>query len=393
MNTAHADINAIAAELWQIGSVSRSGLPRLRRAVDRGGCGLALVGGSVSAGYAASNAATHSIAPRLARDLKRFFDFDDVTAVNAGVGGTDSAFGAFRLGRDVFGVFDPDLLFIEFAVNDDTLPVRQRLRGIEGIVRQARSRPAPPDLCLLYAATRDDLRRFSMNQLPENVLLYEELAAHYDLPSVWMAMPTLRAITQGQARWEDFFVDDVHPNDRGFAQYTNTIHNALSHLLRDDPVVRRAITLPEPLLADPLQYASLVDVSSLRHPRTWQQQLMQRGSGWDLFDQLLVCDDPDAPLDCELAGRSVGVVLQTGPDTGDLLFSIDGGPERRLDAFDEFSRDLTRPRPLILADDLSAGSHRVRLRVAPDIPSGSTGRTARLGLLMQSGECDGSSCR
>ena len=54
------------------------------------------------------------------------------SAYNAGIGGTDSRFGAFRMERDVL-CRRPDLLLIEFAVNDygrPTCDIRESLEGI-----------------------------------------------------------------------------------------------------------------------------------------------------------------------------------------------------------------------------------------------------------------------
>ena len=50
--------------------------------------------------------------------LKKRFPETTFDFVNAGVGGTNSTFGAFRLKDEVFGRGPVDLLFLEFAVND-----------------------------------------------------------------------------------------------------------------------------------------------------------------------------------------------------------------------------------------------------------------------------------
>ncbi len=50
-------------------------------------------------------------------------------------GGTGSDLGACRIGREMLSQ-DPDLLFIEFAVNDGGRPQGYVLRTMEGIIRQ-----------------------------------------------------------------------------------------------------------------------------------------------------------------------------------------------------------------------------------------------------------------
>ena len=58
-----------------------------------------------------------------------------VNEINAAIGGTGSDLGAFRLGHDVLQ-HDPDLLFVEFAVNDGGAPPERIWQAMEGIVRQ-----------------------------------------------------------------------------------------------------------------------------------------------------------------------------------------------------------------------------------------------------------------
>ena len=63
--------------------------------------------------------------------------------INAGIASTDSQTGAFRLGDHVLAKGRIDMLFVEFAVNDDQDARHSRrgcILGMEGIVRQMRQR-------------------------------------------------------------------------------------------------------------------------------------------------------------------------------------------------------------------------------------------------------------
>ena len=57
-----------------------------------------------------------------------------IAEINAAFGGTGSDLGAFRLSQDVLR-HTPDLVFVEFAVNDGGRPPDLILRSMEGIVR------------------------------------------------------------------------------------------------------------------------------------------------------------------------------------------------------------------------------------------------------------------
>jgi hypothetical protein len=55
--------------------------------------------------------------------------------INAAIGGTGSDLGVFRCYQDVIAK-KPDLVFVEFAVNDGSAPPANIWRTMEGIVRQ-----------------------------------------------------------------------------------------------------------------------------------------------------------------------------------------------------------------------------------------------------------------
>ncbi len=57
------------------------------------------------------------------------------TEINAAIGGTGSDLGVYRLKQDVLD-HKPDLMFVEFAVNDGATEPEQIYRSMEGIVRQ-----------------------------------------------------------------------------------------------------------------------------------------------------------------------------------------------------------------------------------------------------------------
>ena len=59
----------------------------------------------------------------------------DVQEIHAAIGGTGSDLGVFRLGRDALRR-EPDLLFVEFTVNDGGASPERIWRAMEGIVRQ-----------------------------------------------------------------------------------------------------------------------------------------------------------------------------------------------------------------------------------------------------------------
>ena len=67
--------------------------------------------------------------------MERNYPEIKIHAVNAGIGGTGSDLGVFRTDEDVLR-HDPDLVFVEFAVNDSKTDSLLICNSMEGIVRK-----------------------------------------------------------------------------------------------------------------------------------------------------------------------------------------------------------------------------------------------------------------
>ncbi|MBS1606116.1 MAG: glycoside hydrolase family 3 C-terminal domain-containing protein, partial [Bacteroidetes bacterium] len=86
--------------------------------------------------------------------LKKYYPGSNISAINAGVGGTASDLANFRLRHQVLA-FKPDLVFVEFAVNDQFTPPASIHATMEGIVRQIWRQDRYTDICFLYTMTGD----------------------------------------------------------------------------------------------------------------------------------------------------------------------------------------------------------------------------------------------
>lgn len=116
----------------------RSGIGNaLWRAKKRKHLTVAYFGGSITEGAGASSGDKTSWRARTTANLKALLPDVVVEEVNAAIGGTGSNLGAFRLERDVLSR-KPDLVFVEFAVNDGGAGEEQTLSAMEGIVRHLR---------------------------------------------------------------------------------------------------------------------------------------------------------------------------------------------------------------------------------------------------------------
>jgi hypothetical protein len=88
---------------------------------------VAYLGGSITA--------QNGWRPKTLAHFQKMFPDTKFAEINAAIGGTGSDLGVFRLKKDVLDQ-KPDLLFVEFAVNDGGAAPEQIFRCMEGIVRQ-----------------------------------------------------------------------------------------------------------------------------------------------------------------------------------------------------------------------------------------------------------------
>ncbi|MEP6504439.1 MAG: GDSL-type esterase/lipase family protein [Betaproteobacteria bacterium] len=165
---------------------------------------VAVIGGSITTGYAANPPRERGWAAQVAAWLAQR---GNVRFVNAGVSGTDSAIAAQRLQAHVLDAA-PDLVVVEFGVNDHWLDSRVRESSYEGVLRQLLSMARPPAVVALALPQRGDEARDAVEpQL--------RLAAHYGLTAIDFGRWMQHRVDAGQAQWETLYDEPVHPNQRG----------------------------------------------------------------------------------------------------------------------------------------------------------------------------------
>ncbi len=165
---------------------------------------VCFLGGSITQGSLSSTPET-CYAYRTYDWLKNKFAGADIKYVNAGIGGTTSAFGAARVEKDVLS-YDPDLVVVEFSVNDECTDYF--LESYEGLIRKLLySESAPAVVCLF---------NFFYENGKTTERLHSKVARHYGLPAASMQGAIYQDILSGKI--EDISLlspDGLHPNDEG----------------------------------------------------------------------------------------------------------------------------------------------------------------------------------
>jgi len=316
---------------------------------------------------------------------KRFpqtaFDF-----INAGIGGTNSTFGAFRFEDDVFKNGPVDLLFLEYAVNDSGAvgPGNRRMRAMEGIIRQARRLNPNIDIIMQYFVDRGKVQAITKGETPEVIVHHERVAAHYSIPVLNLAQEMTRRLNAGAFTWEQFSRDSCHPLPFGHERYAECIDAFLDVAWAHPPKAGQepvAHPMPEPL--DPLNYehGRFIPIEEARVVEGWT-----RIQAWDAPKKcnyggavdVLAAEQPGATLTLEFNGALIGISAIAGMDAGVLECQIDDGEPSSIDLFDHYCAKFHRPVCRMFAEGLAPGTHVLTLRMVEEKNAKSLGHAARI---------------
>lgn len=327
-------------------------------------------------------------------DLVRRFPTTKFDFVNAGISSIDSTGDAFRLGRDVLAAGRIDLLFVDASVNDlhNRRPRRERIRAMEGIVRQARAANPAVDIVFLCFIDAAYVPVYAAGKTPPVIADHRKVARHYGLVSLELAREVCDRIAAGEFTWETF--RDCHPSPFGHALYAGSIDRLFAAACAA-PLPPGAAVRPHrlPLPLDRACYADagLVDIRRAelgpgwKFVRRWKPS-DQAGTRPGFVDvPALVAQAPGAELGFPFTGTGVGLFVPAGPDVGILEYRLNGERWRRLDLFTPWSTWLHIPWAYVLAAGLPPGRHRLTVRTTADHNEQSHGIAARVLHLLVNG--------
>jgi lysophospholipase L1-like esterase len=323
----------------------------------------------------------------LMKHLRQEFPGATVAENNSAVAGTGSWLGVFRTVTDaLYG--GAALVIVEFAVDDSGAPEPQVLAAMEGIVRQIIARDSSTDIVFLYTLSKDHVDAYRQGKLPDVVAWHEKIAEHYGIPSVNVGQYAAEKILRNELTFEEFFKDGILPTDKGYALYFEALKPFVA---RCKAAAQEAGTpprhkMPKALGPAPMDKAQCVPYDWAKLDAGWK---VGQRSPVARFMHVLECEQPGAALTLRFKGAQVGYFDVAGPDTGDLEYSIDGGPWKPQPNFDAAAQAAPRPHARPIAAGLDpAQPHELRLRVAEQKPAASQGRMARIGWLLVDGEAE-----
>lgn len=177
---------------------------------------IGFIGGSITAGSLSSSPET-CYAYLVYSWWKNKFPNTKVEYVNAGIGATTSQYGVARVNGDLLR-YQPDVVFVEFSVNDDGNE-EKFMETYEGLIRRILSHPKEPAVILINNVFYDNGSNAQE--------IHNRLGKYYDLPIVSIKDSLYREVENGKIKAESITPDNLHPNDLGHRLVADVIINLL----------------------------------------------------------------------------------------------------------------------------------------------------------------------
>ena len=342
----------------EAGMMHRGNLGRLKRFMDRAARGerltVGFIGGSITQGFSATNP-EKCYAARTVAWLRKVYPNTEFAYVNAGIGATDSQFGAARVQEDLLRRL-PDLVFVEFSVNDESMSHYRET--YEGLVRQIYASSSHPAMVLLHSVYYDSGRSAAY--------YHAQIGRHYDLPCISMQNSIYPAVAAGRLPAEKITADFLHPNDLGHELVASVITNFLEKVMHDKAEEQKE-SFPEALTENAYEHCDRLQYfNSTPEKAGFEEDMTPQRVITDIFRNGWEATEKGSYLEFTFCGTGASVqyrrvkdgpapvataVVDSDPDTACVL---DG-------SFDETWGD--KMELTTVAEHLPYGEHRVRIEI------------------------------
>ena len=381
--TTYAPKERTTAELRQ-----RGGLPEFYKKL-RGGdeVRIAYFGGSITeqSGWRVKSADY----------FKKRFPNAKIVPIHAAIGGTGSFLGSFRIDRDVLSK-SPDLVFVEFAVNDFGLKPEQIRNTMEGVVRKIRKANPKTDICLVYTFTEKTLKTIQSGKMYTSEAVMEDVADHYAIPSINMCLEIAKLEKDGKLIMKSpdgvmtapsgetldayakmpkdaqgrivFSKDGVHPfPNTGHVFYMDALARSFEKL--EKMPYRKRTALPAPISSDNYENAKMIPANDpaisyfgdAKQPDKNSQIAKQFGKKLDAITEM----KSGSKMRFKFRGTALAFYDIIGPHGCKVDVKIDGKPKTSFKTFDGYCT-YARRASNVIALNLPDGEHEVELAVSPE---------------------------
>ncbi|SHI41639.1 Lysophospholipase L1 [Clostridium cavendishii DSM 21758] len=301
---------------------------------------IVFLGGSVTEGAGATNI-NNSYVNIVSEFLKEKYEAINIT--NSGAGGTASQFGIFRIKRDV-ARHSPDIVFIEFAVNDRIYSSKKSSTYFEGLIRE-----------LLKLNCKLICIETPTGMADACASIHKKIACYYNVPVIDVQDKVWQQIECGKYCWNDISIDNLHPNDLGHKIYGQVIINSLRMMNLDNI---NQIFKEKPLMNYNLNNPYVETYEKCTFYGSWYEKSFLLNNKFDLA---AVTDNIGDCLEFDFSGKALGIMCLLSKDSGRIECLLDNKYTFEVDLYTNSDGSFSN---MVNIMDLNEGKHNLLIKVS-----------------------------
>jgi lysophospholipase L1-like esterase len=322
---------------------------------------IAYIGGSVTDGYGSSSQATMSWAFKTTNWFQKQYPDARINGTKLSIGGTGSYLASFRFEREIKPT-NPDLLFIEYAVNDRYCgrSYEECVRTAETLVHKAYN--ANPYMDIIFILVFDEETATSDY---DALRAHRDVAEKYGILSIKMSEHFYSMLKSSHDNYYEYFTDGVHPNDNGYAYYASVITGIIKNCLDSKRSATELVlkTLPSDTLSSETIMTDATMIYSneipLENSNGWNHEKSSFSWLGQRYNGRIYANEPGAKITYEFYGTDFGLCYGIGHNMGVLSCTVDGVQTKAIYA----CSNNTNPSEAYVAWDLPYGHHTVTLEL------------------------------
>lgn len=339
---------------------------------------IAYFGGSITA--------ANGWRPKTLKWFQQTWPQAKISEINAAIGGTGSDLGVYRNTQDVLQ-HKPDLVFVEFAVNDGGASPDNIWRGMEGIVRQTWKANPATDIVFVYTFQRGQEEALKAGNFPRAASAMDVLADYYNIPSISVAQKTVQLLQEGKLivvpekdeNGKDkpapegvilFSTDGVHPLDAAHGVYADVVADAIKAMMPDSKPGTHEIKAP--LKTDNWENAKIVLLQPTMLSPGWKKldATSSLKGFYNRMPEIWEATQPGEKIKFRFKGTAAKLYDLISPDGARVKITLDG-KSWNSQAFDKYA-SYHRLATLGIGDGLPDTEHSVEVEILPEQPDRSS---------------------
>jgi len=336
---------------------------------------IGYLGGSITLGTGASTTSA-CWREKTTKWFQDTYTDSEITAINATIGGFGSTPNAFRAKSQLLDQ-NPDLVFVEAAVNDWNATESDVKDAMEGVVRQIYTANPKTDIVFIYTMHKEGAESsYQQGTVMKTVQWHQQIAEYYGIPSINCGLELYNHIKNGEMTWETALKDGTHPTDAGYQVYTDYITSMLETELGKDTSGLQNHNIQGKLFSGCYDQADIIDSWDMTYDGFEKSETSMGGR----HPHMIVSDKKGATASVAFSGRAAGLYWMKSKDAGNLEWWVDNNAPAVISGCDSLAISSgNRGTYNMLATNLSEGNHTLHLRVTGDYGTGSNGVWVRIG--------------